>query len=324
MFEAPFFQNFHFLRPAGFLLLLPFALFSYLQWTRGDLGKAWRGHIAPHLLPHMLLPGNQRKMFSPLWISLLIVPLLTLALAGPSWRRGESPFAIDSSALVIAIDLSESMGNADLQPDRLQRARSKLLELIRRRGEASTALLAYAGSGYSVLPLSDDPELMLHYLDALYVDMLPTAGKAPESILPLATELLADRGGTLLLIADGATENSMEAFQGLRELPNIQLLVWGMGKTQQEQDADQARGISHSAEPIDEDMLRRLAEAGAGNYQRVSADDQDLNEILKQMDRHMELSADSSRPWKDQGYALVPLIMILYLLWFRKGWALRW
>jgi Ca-activated chloride channel homolog len=324
MFNFSIISTLHFLRPEWFLLLIPFALISYVHWRSGDMGKQWQSVIAPHLLPRMIVSGNQRQLLSPLWVSIIAIPLLIVALAGPSWKRGESPFSVDSAALVIAIDLSESMSGSDLQPDRLQRARSKILELTRARGNAYTALVVYAGSGHTVLPLSNDPKVMLHYLDALQVGMLPTRGKAPELILPMASDLLNKSGGTLLIIGDGATDASIEAFRTLRTQQNIQLLVWGMGKTQEELDKDTARGLKSTALPLQEAGLQALAESADGTYQKVTPDDQDARQILHQIDRHYELSGDSSRPWLDGGYYFVWPVMLLFLLWFRKGWALRW
>ncbi len=324
MTELAFIQQLHFLRPGWFLLLIPFAAISFLQWRSGDLGRQWQGVIAPHLLPRMVLPGSQRQLLSPLWVSVVLLPMLVIALAGPSWTRGESPFAVDAASLVIAVDLGETMDGPDLQPDRLQRARGKILELSRARGDANTALLAYAGSGHTVLPLTNDSNVLLHYLDALQVGMLPQRGKAPETILPRARELLAEGGGTLLVVGDGAPENSIEAYRALSDDAAIQLIVWGMGKTQEELDKDAARGLESTALPLDEAGLMALANAGGGAYQKVAADDEDVTLILEKIDQHYELSEDSSRPWVDGGYYLVWPIVLAYLLWFRKGWALRW
>lgn len=324
MTDLAFIDNLHFLRPGWFILLIPFALITLIQWRTGDLGRQWQGVIAPHLLPRMVVSGSQRQLISPLWVSVVVLPLLVVALAGPSWKRGESPFAIDAASLVVAIDLGESMEGKDLQPDRLQRARSKIMELSRARGDARTALLAYAGSGHTVLPLTNDANVLLHYLEALYVGMLPKRGKSPEAILPMARELLSEGGGTLLVVGDGAPRESAEAFASLGETPDIQVLVWGMGKTQEELDKDAGRGLKSKALPLDEPGLMGLASAGDGTYQRVTADGEDVDSILQQIDRHYELSGDSSRPWLDGGYYLVWPIVILFLLWFRKGWALRW
>lgn len=324
MFDVGFISNLHFLRPLWFLLLIPFGIITYLQLRSGNLSRQWQPVIAAHLLPRMVVPGNQRQLFSPIWVSTLAIPLLMVALAGPSWTRADSPFAADSASLVIAVDLSESMSGQDLQPDRLQRARSKILELARARGDAYTALVVYAGTGHTVLPLSNDANVLLHYLDALQVGMLPQEGKAPDTILPIARELLQEGGGTLLIIADGAPQPAVDSFRNLSEEAGIQLIVWGMGKTQDELDRDAARGLKSSALPLQEAGLIDLADAVDGEYRRVSADDEDVQQILHKIDHHFELSQDNSRPWQDGGYYFVWPVMLLFMLWFRKGWALRW
>jgi Ca-activated chloride channel family protein len=317
---------FHFLRPAWLLLLLPFVMLSLLQWRRNDLRSQWQPVIAAHLLPRMIVRGSQRRLFSPFWVSVVLSPLLVVALAGPSWQRGESPFAEDNAALVIAVDLSQSMAGRDVQPSRLQRARDKILQLVDARGDAYTGLLAYAGSAHTVLPLSNDATVLLHYLDALRVGMLPREGKAPEQVIPLALSLLAERGraGTLLLLSDGAANASAAPFENLREHPELQLLVWGIGKTQAEIDADTARGLDSRAQPLQEAQLQAIARAAGGHYQRLTPDDHDLRALQRRIERQYLAGEDSSRPWIDGGYYLLWPIMLLFLLWFRPGWVLRW
>lgn len=316
----------HFLRPLWLLLLLPFGFLTFLQWRRSDLAGQWRPVFAAHLLPRMIVPGSQRRLFSPLWVSAVLSPLTVIALAGPSWQRGESPFAVDNAALVVAMDLSQSMGGRDVQPTRLQRARDKVLKLAEARGDAYTALLAYAGTAHTVLPLTNDSSMLLHYLDALQLGMLPREGKAPEATLALAEALLAERGagGSLLIVGDGASAEAAEAFAALAERSRIQVIIWGIGKTQAQLDADLQIGLQSDAQPLQDEQLRALASAADGFYQALTPDDADLRAVLKRIDRHYRLSEDSARPWVDGGYYLLPPIMLLFLLWFRAGWVLRW
>ncbi len=273
----------------------------------------------------MIVRGSQRQFFSPLWVSMLLSPLVVIALAGPSWTRGTSPFAEDSARLVIAMDLSESMAEKDLAPYRLQRARDKVLQLAAARGDAYTALVAYAGTAHTVLPLSNDSKVLLHYLDALEVNMLPRRGKAPEKVLPLAAELVdGETGGTLLIVGDGASNDAAKAFsEDVAELP-LQVLVWGMGKTQDELEEETRRGLKPTTQPLQEAQLQAIADASHGHYVAVTADDEDVRDLLRRIDRHYQISDDSSRPWQDGGYYLLWLILPLFALWFRSGWVLRW
>lgn len=316
----------HFLRPAWLWLLLPYALLSLLHYRRQNGPPRWQGAIAPHLVPYLMIRGRRGGALSPFGVSLLLSPLLVIALAGPSWQRGASPFAQDGAALVIAVDLSQSMADRDLQPDRLQRARGKLLELIALRGDAPTALVAYAGTAHTVLPLTDDRSLLLYYLDALQVGMLPREGKRPEAAIPLARALIEASGGagTLLLVGDGATNASAAPFRTLADDSRLQLLVWGMGKTRAALIEDAAQGRDSGAQPLQEAQLRALAEAANGYYQPFTVDGQDLSRLARRIDRHFLVSEDSSRPWIDGGYRLLWPVMALFLLWFRRGWVLAW
>ena len=88
---------------------------------------------------------------------------------------------------------------------------------------------------HTVLPLSDDTNVLLHYLDALQVGMLPKEGKATEMVFRWQT-ICYRSAAALLLVSDGATETAIDAFatwhesaQTASEL-STQVLVWGMGK----------------------------------------------------------------------------------------------
>ena len=80
-----------------------------------------------------------------------------------SYAGGESEVLLGRAlrgqrdAAVIALDLSATMNAVDVQPSRLERAKQKIRDLLALRSGARTALVAYAGSAHTVLPLSDDP-----------------------------------------------------------------------------------------------------------------------------------------------------------------------
>ena len=59
-----------------------------------------------------------------------------------------------AKALVVALDLSLSMFAPDLPPSRLERAKQKIVDLLRKRDEGFTALIAYAGDAHTVAPLT--------------------------------------------------------------------------------------------------------------------------------------------------------------------------
>ena len=319
-------EHFHFIRPAWLLSLIPFALLFYFQVNRVDMLQQWRAHVAPHLLQHLIVQGSQRRLYSPIGLMLFVAIPLAIALAGPSWKQKPSPFATDRASLIVAIDLSQSMAQSDVQPSRLMRVKQKVGDLLEQRGDAYTALIAYAGTAHTVIPLCNDRNVIGHYLDALDIGSLPREGKRPENVFKLIDGLVShtDVPTTLLLITDGMTENSLPAFKHYFEDSQHRLLIWGIGKTQQTLNDEAVEGISSSIIPLQNAQLEALADTANGYYQPLTTDKNDIEKILRKINNAFALSEEESRPWQESGYVLIWPMLMIFLLWFRKGWTLQW
>ncbi len=112
MLDSNVFIDFHFLRPAWLLALLPVVMVWLIVGRRGDVIRQWRKVIAPHLLAHLSVGSQDRWRFRPLHLTILVLLLGIIGLAGPTWEREISPFAEDTAPLIIVLDLSASMNAA--------------------------------------------------------------------------------------------------------------------------------------------------------------------------------------------------------------------
>lgn len=139
-------EHFHFLRP---LWLLALPLVAWIWWLvrrRSLTGGSLNTLIAPHLLDALTVNRDGKHWFKPIdgWAMALIAT--SLAAARPTWSKQASPWFSETAPLVIALEVSDSMRNNDLQPTRLARARFKILDLIGqtngRYEEAAPHLLA--------------------------------------------------------------------------------------------------------------------------------------------------------------------------------------
>src|SRR5262245_61545264 len=178
MFEQALTQ-FHFLRPWWLLALLPTALILTLILRRDSVERQWSGVIAPSLLRHMVVTPQRRWQITPSYLVGLALALGVIALAGPTWRRELPPFVEDKAPLMIALDVSASMGQSDVAPTRLERAKQKINDLLASRGGARTGLIAYAGTAHLVMPLTDDRGVIEPFLAALTPGLMPVQGKNP-------------------------------------------------------------------------------------------------------------------------------------------------
>ena len=333
MFELDLlqFRDFHFLRPWWLLAFIPLISSMLFLKRLNDPVAQWSKTIAPHLLSALTIDGGSGRWVNPVNLSFLAIIIAVTAVSGPSWQRKPSPFVEDEAVLVIALDRSNTMNQTDVQPTRLQRAKQKIQDLMKLRGGARTGLVVYSGSAHSVIPLTNDPDILTKFLSAVNTEMMPKSGKFPEKILPLVDQLLRDSEvpGSVLLIGDGVGPNSVNAFKDYFDGVQHQLLVMGVGLEVLPESASSADqfptpqfGGAHLALQIDE--LKALARTVGGHYQNLSIDKADVRRINRLVNHHLSIVDDGNRPWVDVGYYLLYPFALVFLLWFRRGWTLHW
>lgn len=315
-------QYFHFMRPYWLLLLFPIYFILKSFYKRDDTLSIWRKVMSPEILERLTVGGNNVNIFTPIRISWLLFLLICIVLAGPSWQQKSSPFTQDNSVLVIAIDVSETMLQSDIQPSRLLRAKQKVIELLSARGDANTALIAFSGSAHVVMPVTNDADMIKHFLDALDPNIMPTSGKITHNILPLVDELLLPTKvpGTVLLVTDGVTEESTIKFASFFETQTHQLIVWAIGDVGRSSKVE----LDSNLIPLQLEQLRALASESGGRIVNINHTKQDVDQISRYINNHLTIVDDESLPWYDAGYPLVFVISGLFLFWFRKGWTLQW
>ncbi|MFT5580396.1 MAG: Ca-activated chloride channel family protein, partial [Paraglaciecola psychrophila] len=140
-------NNLHLLRPLWLLGIVPALLLVWFFLRQRRRALDWRGAISPALLPHLLDSGENTSVarwrsHMPWYCLALGWVISCIALAGPSWEKLPQPVHQRQDALVIVLDLSLSMLAEDIQPARIVRARYKILDILTRRTEGLTALIA--------------------------------------------------------------------------------------------------------------------------------------------------------------------------------------
>ena len=322
-FDLQQLSYFHLLRPWWLLAFIPlFWALWHLWGARNPVGR-WRKIIAPHLLNVMLVRHGRAGWFNPVSLSMLVIILSIAALAGPTWKQQPSPFSEDIAALIIALDVSSSMQQQDVQPSRLARAKQKIHDLLALRPGGRVGLIVYAGSAHSVIPLTNDADVINNFLNAITTDMMPRKGKFPEKALPIAEQMLQDSPvpGTILLIGDGVSADTEAAFKRYFSTRQHQLLVLGVG-TDSLAESDMAADGAYL--PLETAALSKLASTNDGYFQSLTLDKEDVKSLNRRIDNYLVIVDDGSRPWVDSGYYLLFPMALLMLLWFRKGWTLHW
>jgi Ca-activated chloride channel homolog len=315
-------ENFHFLRPLWFLALLPLALVAWYSANHIKTGKAWSQVCDPHLLPYIMnsVHGNIEKRIP--WSAILSAILVISALAGPVWQRIPQPVFSNQSALVIALDLSRSMEATDNKPNRITRARHKVLDILSRRVEGQTALIVYAAEPFVVSPLTDDTNNIASLVKSLTTDMMPAQGSQPMLAIQKALELFKHSGirrGDILLVTDGWPDNHPFA---VKQAGGHRLSILGVGSPEGApiplpeggffSDYDGAIVIPK----LNVRPLQEIAAQTGGYYASLQTDDSDLDFLLESIKKNRlsmkvaetEFLADS---WHEEG----PWLLLPVLLW---------
>lgn len=326
------FSQFHFLRPAWLLALVPVIVIALLLWYQKHTAKQWQQMVAPELLQYLL--DGQTTRIKPWQLLVLVFAWVVscIALAGPSWEKRPVAVEQNQQALVMMLDLSPSMMSEDLKPSRLVRARLKIADMLRQRKDGQTALLVYAGDVHVVTPLTDDTETINNIIPALHPGIMPAQGSNTEAAVSRALRLLKDAAitqGDLLLITDGVDE---DAQYNLREImkrePQYRLSILGVGG-----DAptpipsskggfvrDNARNIVTTK--LNSGELQQLAQDTRGRYRTLANTSSDIDYLLnlptpaKEETQRVEREFDS---WYDRGHWLVLLLLPIVLYSFRRG-----
>ncbi|QXI18364.1 VWA domain-containing protein [Pseudomonas hamedanensis] len=327
-------SDLHFLRPPWLILALFAALLPWLWRRSRDLQRRLRGHIAAHLLPHLLVTPPDTQRLRPVHLLCALLMVGAVAAAGPTWEQDRPDFLENRAPLIVAVDLSPSMDASDVSPTRLEAAKHKLHELIQRRAGARIALIAYAGSAHLVLPATDDPALLDTFVQALSTGLIDKPGKNVGAVIDQAKRLLtAEKSpGSLLLMTDGADTAQLDGLeQRIGDSP-LQVLLLAVGNADGGviRDSSGRPRTDASGRPalgrFDQAALKQLAAAVDAPLGSLTLNDDDLQWIELHAQRHFQSVSAEQRElhWKDAGYWLCWPLLLLALFNVRKGWSVNW
>ncbi|GAB3347746.1 VWA domain-containing protein [Lysobacter tyrosinilyticus] len=310
----------HFLRPWWLcaLVLLPVLIWWWHRRRRER--SVWQHVVDAHLLPRLLEVREDRRSRVGLVLASLAYLMAALALAGPSWRQSEQPLWQSRMPLIVALDLSSAALAGDLPPTRLAHARAKLASLLRQRQGGQIGLVVFAGDAFTVAPLTDDAGNVAVFLDALQPDVMPRDGQRADAAIAWSVQLLQRAGATrgdIVVLTDHADSHARDA-AAEAAAHGYRVSALGMG-TEAGAAFRNGEGAIVQAR-LDDASLRRLATSGGGRYATMADDETDLRAlgVLSPDNADAGGAGGAGRVWRDEGYWLLPPLMLLGLFAFRR------
>ncbi len=321
--------DFHFLNPWG-LLLFPLLVLAILLLARRSMaGDHWRSVCDDELLPLLEEKTNRPAKKRSGWF-ILIALLLSMAVAQPVWRQQPQPVFKQPAAVVVVLDLSLSMYAADLKPNRLQRARFKIQDLLDKLEDAQVALVVYAAEAFSVTPLTEDADAVAGQLEALSPEIMPAQGSRADRAILMADTLLAQAGvarGNIVIISDDVSPGQIAAAATEVRSKGRTLSILAVGteagapvylKDQPLRDADGQTIVAQMSFAL----MQEAAMLGGGHSVQISPGDQDIKALLADIqtgDPSEVVSEQEVQRWVAEGPWFVLAALLLLAPLFRRG-----
>lgn len=316
------------------LLALPLALLPL--WPRQRSAR-----LTSSLTPLHSLATSWRirllRLQTPLAVLTLL--LLILALAGPQRLEKEEQAVRQGIDVMLALDVSASLGARDIPPDRLSVARDTAADFLAQRQNDRIGVILFAGVPTLLSPPVLDKGPLLHQLRQLKPDRLGS-GTALGDALAAALDRLKDSDAAskvVILLTDGASNRGRvtphTAALAAAAL-GVRLYTIGFGSAQGgEVPLDETGRIARREDgtpllsALEEEPLREMARLSGGRYFRASSADL-LRQVYEKIDA-LETSPLQIReiateiPYRPFLLKLCGALLLLELLLFRLLLRLR-
>lgn len=215
------------------LFILPILglLFLYnLYWKRKKQIEFGDLEMVKRLSPE----SSAFKPFLKLIIILLAFTALILGLVNPKIGTKMETVKREGIDIVFAVDVSKSMLAEDVAPNRLDKSKQIVSQIISNLGNDRIGIVAYAGSAFPVLPITTDYSVTKMFLQSMNTDMVSSVGTSFDDAIRLSSTYFDDKKTSklLIMISDGEdhSEGAQEAAEEASKL-GIKIITIGVGTT---------------------------------------------------------------------------------------------
>ncbi len=322
-------QDFHFVRPEYFWLLIPFIGILLAAKSYSKNRNAWHKVISPHLLKFLFIGEKQTKTRSGHWLALIITFISILAISGPSFRQKTVPVFETEAAQVILLDLSLSMDANDIKPSRLERAKFKLLDLLSETNEGTVGLVVYAGDAFVISPLTSDAKTVTNMVPTLSTGIMPVLGSRPDLAIAKSISLLENAkstSGQIVWLTDGVEQKYVDSIVEQIQQTKFNLSILAIGTKQgapiplpnQNGFLKDSSGsiVVPKLQLTELNEIAKKIDAGLVQLTANSDDIEYLKELHQQRlnnDDNPQESEQVISRWIDDGYWLTCIILLLML-----------
>lgn len=305
--------------------------------------KRTQKKFADSLLLKRLTPNRSYyKGTLKLILFLLGLSGLILGLVNPKIGTKLETVKREGVDIVFAVDVSKSMLAEDIAPNRLEKAKRLVSEIINQLASDRIGIIAYAGQAFPQLPITTDYGAAKMFLQSMDTDMLSSQGTAINEAIELATTFYDDEEQTnrvLFIISDGEDHSEGSTLNAVEDAVDagIQIYTIGVGQPKGAPIPLKRNGVLESLKKdaqgevvitkLNQEVLIDISEEGNGKYIDGSNTEEAvelIKEELLQMDKK-EFEAKQFAEYKDQfqwflGAGLLFLFLEIFILDRKTQW----
>jgi Ca-activated chloride channel homolog len=261
------------------LLLIPLLIALFVRAEQRGL-KRLQEFVSARLLPQLAGTVNRPRRILRFALQLLGLALVIVSLAQPRWGYTFEDVKRKGLDLLIAVDTSRSMLSNDVQPNRLDRVKLAIQDLISQLQGDRVGLIAFAGRAFLQAPLTIDYDAVVEAVNDLDTKTIPEGGTNISSDITLATQSFGKSamGNRVLVIFTDGEELSGDAVKTAKEAADagVRIFTVGVGTPQGSLipvtgDDGQISFVKDSSgqvvkSKLDDKRLREIAQATGGFY----------------------------------------------------------
>lgn len=278
-----------------------------------------------------LAPGfSMGRAWTRLFCVTAALALLVIAAADPRWGQSTVEAKRRGLDVVFALDLSRSMLAEDTRPNRLERAKLLISDLVERLPGERIGLVGFAGDAVIACPLTLNHDAFRHAMETLDVRDPRRGGSYLAEAALVAGDCFVDaapEGKVIVIVSDGEDqgEGAVDAAELVRRERGARIFTVGIGDTGDGAripagDGGRAGWLMHDGQEVwtkmDPELLEGMAEAGDGSFLPLGVASADASGVLQRLileNERRAIEGATIRQWipRFQWFALPALALLV-------------
>lgn len=272
---------------------IPLIILLYLiviRWKK----KASKKIGDPELVKQLTINYSPKKFILKFILFSLAFSLCVVAVAGLVIPDGTQKVNRKGIDIVFALDVSKSMLAQDIKPNRLERAKQVITNIINNSPDDRIGLVVFAGRAYLQMPMTIDHAAAKMYLSSASPDDIPTQGTVISQALKMSGAAFNPKDKTykaIILLSDGE-DHDKDALKVVKQLTGdgIMINTIGIGSTQGSPITDPETNSYKVDEKgdvviskLNEEELSNIAIKGNGIYLHYSSTEEVASKIKNKL-----------------------------------------